>query len=130
MAFLARMGQENRRLMKILSGFQPADEGEIWIDGRAGGLYTVRRRRLHHGVGMLQQDPLDVPAFTVLENFMYGSNVGFSPNRREAKAKLSAYSQRFGFDLHPSTPIAAHSVLRNGSSLEIVRLLALGVRKH
>ncbi|MEM6527455.1 MAG: ATP-binding cassette domain-containing protein [Chloroflexota bacterium] len=123
---LGENGAGKSTLMKILSGFQPADEGDILIDEQRVD-YTGPLAAISHGIGMLQQDPLDVGAFTVLENFIYGSSPGFLPNRREAQKRLKDITNRFGFDLHPSTPIASLSIAQR-QQLEIIRLLALGVK--
>ena len=123
---LGENGAGKSTLMKILSGFQPADEGEIWIDG-AHVDYHGPQAAISHGIGMLQQDPLDVGAFTVLENFMYGAQRGFTPNRHQARSTLEAYTKRFGFELSPFTPIHTLSIAQR-QQLEIVRLLALGVK--
>src|SRR5690348_10102886 len=98
---LGENGAGKSTLMKILSGFQPFDSGEICIDGKPVA-YTGPLAALAHGIGMLQQDPLDVPAFTVLENFIYGSSL----SRKEAAARLAQISARFGFSLDPDTPTA------------------------
>ncbi len=123
---LGENGAGKSTLMKILSGFQPADEGEIWIDGNPVD-YTGPQAAIAHGIGMLQQDPLDVAAFTVLENFMYGAGGGMVPNRRRAQQKLQEITRRFGFELHPATPIAELSIAQR-QQLEIIRLLSLGVK--
>jgi ABC-type uncharacterized transport system ATPase subunit len=123
---LGENGAGKSTLMKILSGYQPADEGRILIDGQPVD-YHGPLAAISHGVGMLQQDPLDVPAFTVLENFMYGSGYGALPDRRVAARKLREYTQHFDFQLDPNTPIAALSIAQR-QQLEIVRLLALGVK--
>lgn len=123
---LGENGAGKSTLMKILSGYQPADEGDILIDGQVVD-YNGPLAAISQGVGMLQQDPLDVLAFTVLENFMYGSPVGFLPNRRAATVRLNEMTQRFGFQLEPSTPIDSLSIAQR-QQLEIVRLLALGVK--
>src|SRR5262245_25197105 len=68
-AILGENGAGKSTLMKILSGFQPADSGEIWLDGKPVA-YHGPQAAIAHGIGMLQQDPLDVPAFSVLENFI------------------------------------------------------------
>jgi general nucleoside transport system ATP-binding protein len=68
---LGENGAGKSTLMKILSGFQPADEGEIWMNDKHVD-YHGPLAAIAHGVGMLQQDPLDVGAFSVLENFTYG----------------------------------------------------------
>jgi simple sugar transport system ATP-binding protein len=120
---LGENGAGKSTLMKILSGFQPLDSGEIWMDG-AHVVYHGPQAAIQHGIGMLQQDPLDVAAFTVIENFMYGRG---SFRRKAAEARLHEICKRFGFDLDADTPIAQLSIGQR-QQLEIVRLLALGVK--
>lgn len=120
---LGENGAGKSTLMKILSGFQAADSGQILMDGRAVD-YHGPQAAIQHGVGMLQQDPLDIAAFTVLENFTYG---GLRISRREAAAKLANISQRFGFQFDPDVLCSTLSIGQR-QQLEIVRLLALGVK--
>ncbi len=123
---LGENGAGKSTLMKILSGFQPADEGEILINGRAID-YTGPTAAIANGIGMLQQDPLDVGAFTVLENFIYGVAEGISLQRAQALATLSELCERFGFELDPYQPID-NLLIAQRQQLEIIRLLALGVK--
>lgn len=124
---LGENGAGKSTLMKILSGYQPADSGEIWIDSQLMR-YTGPQAALAQGIGMLQQDPLDVGAFTVLENFIYGQpGRGFNLPRRQARAKLAELCSRFGFDLDPNTPIALLSIAQR-QQMEIIRQMALGIR--
>lgn len=125
---LGENGAGKSTLMKILSGFQPfdADSEGIWIDGQRVN-YHGPEAAIQHGIGMLQQDPLDIPAFTVLENFIYGGATGLTLPRKTAQQQLSQISQRFGFDLDADTPIFQLSIGQR-QQLEIVRLLALGVK--
>jgi general nucleoside transport system ATP-binding protein len=123
---LGENGAGKSTLMKILSGFQSFDSGEIWIDGQQVD-YHSPLAAIRHGIGMLQQDPLDVPAFTVLENFIYGGGTGLTLPRRTAKKQLKEISNRFGFELDSDTPIAQLSIGQR-QQLEIVRLLTLGVK--
>ena len=71
--------------MKILSGFQPADGGQILLDGRPVTMQLARRRH-RHGVGMLHQDPLDFPPMRVVDNLLIGAPGGLLPRRAEAAA--------------------------------------------
>ncbi|MFO7320615.1 MAG: ATP-binding cassette domain-containing protein [Chloroflexota bacterium] len=119
---LGENGAGKSTLMKILAGYQPADSGDIIIDGRVAD-YRGPQAAIHYGIGMLQQDPLDVPAFTVLENFIFGSRM----RHTEARARLREISQRFGFSLDPDMPVSQLSIAQR-QQLEIVRLLALNVR--
>ncbi len=123
---LGENGAGKSTLMKILSGFQPVDSGEIWIDDRPVA-YTGPQAAIRNSIGMLQQDPLDVPAFTVLENFIYGSGDGFFLPRKTAARQLKQISERFGFELDPDMPIAQLSIGQR-QQMEIVRLLTLGVK--
>ncbi|MDE2951985.1 MAG: ATP-binding cassette domain-containing protein [Chloroflexota bacterium] len=123
---LGENGAGKSTLMKILSGFQPADQGEILIDGEVIN-YTGPTAAIANGIGMLQQDPLDVGAFTVLENFIYGGAEGITLGRAQAEATLDDLSARFGFELDPHQLID-NLLIAQRQQLEIVRLLALGVQ--
>jgi simple sugar transport system ATP-binding protein len=122
---LGENGAGKSTLMKILSGFQPADEGEIWVDG-APVKYDGPQAAIAHGVGMLQQDPLDVGAFNVLENFTYGGGGGFFLNKRRIHQQFQDVCQRLRFELDPESPIEQLTVAQR-QQLEIVRLLAKGI---
>ncbi|MDL1899350.1 ATP-binding cassette domain-containing protein [Anaerolineae bacterium CFX9] len=123
---LGENGAGKSTLMKILSGYQPADSGEIWVDGQLAA-YRSPDKAIEHGIGMLQQDPLDIPAFTALENFVYGSPGSFVIRRRDARRRLEEVCARLGFEIDPETPIASLSIGQR-QQLEIARLLALGAR--
>jgi len=125
---LGENGAGKSTLMKILSGYQPADSGEIRIDDAPLHMGSPLDA-IDHGIGMLQQDPLDVGAFSALENFMYGQpgGVGFRQSRQHFREQLQQYAARFGFDLDPDTPADTLSIAQR-QQLEMVRLLALGVR--
>ena len=122
---LGENGAGKSTLMKILSGFQPADQGDILIDDRRID-YKGPTAAIANGIGMLQQDPLDVGAFTVLENFIYGVAEGLTLQRAGAEAQLGELTARFGFELDPHQPID-NLLIAQRQQLEIIRLLALGV---
>lgn len=128
---LGENGAGKSTLMKILSGYQPADSGTIQIDGKAAN-YHGPQAAIALGIGMLQQDPLDIGAFTVLENFSFGkpanSLIGrIFDNRSASKVQLEELSRRFGFELDASQWIEDLSIAQR-QQLEILRLLALGVK--
>ena len=128
---LGENGAGKSTLMKILSGYQPASSGTISIDGQAVD-YNGPLSAIAHGVGMLQQDPLDVGAFTVLENFIFGRAPKtffgrFFDNHQDARQQLQEITQRFGFQLDPELLISELSIAQR-QQLEIVRLLAQDVR--
>jgi len=123
---LGENGAGKSTLMKILSGYHSADSGEIWVDG-ARARYHEPLGALQSGIGMLQQDPLDIAAFTVLENFIYGRSGGLLLGERAARRELAQLCDRFGFRLDPDAPVTTLTIGER-QQLEIVRLLALGVR--
>ncbi|MBE2184663.1 MAG: ATP-binding cassette domain-containing protein [Anaerolineae bacterium] len=123
---LGENGAGKSTLMKILSGYQPADSGEILIDGsplRAGNPLKA----IEAGIGMLQQDPLDVSPFTVLENFVYGQVQGRRLSNREAAKRIREQADSFGFDLDPDQVVSRLSIGQR-QQLEIMRLLNLGIK--
>lgn len=123
---LGENGAGKSTLMKIIAGYQPADSGEILLDGRPVN-YHDPRDAIAHGIGMLQQDPLDIGAFTVLENFIYGQPGGVFLSQKASRQQLMSLCEQLGFQLDPNTPISQLSIAQR-QQLEIIRLLGLGVR--
>jgi general nucleoside transport system ATP-binding protein len=125
-AILGENGAGKSTLMKILSGYQPPDSGQIALDGTPVA-FESPADALAYGIGMLHQEPLDVPVMTVLDNFMLGRPEGLMPNRRAAKKALAEQAQRLGFALNPDAYIDGLTIGER-QQLEIVRLLSLGAR--
>lgn len=123
---LGENGAGKSTLMKILSGYQPPTSGQILLDNVIAD-YKNPQEAIRAGIGMLQQDPLDVPALTVIENFVYGQPGGLFFSIRTAARRLREICSRFGFDIEPETP-ASTLTIGQRQQLEIVRLIALGVR--
>ena len=121
---LGENGAGKSTLMKILSGFQPADSGHILLDERPISYHNALEA-VRSGIGMLQQDPLDVGAFTVLENFLFGSEKFKRGN--DGRTELTRLCQQFGFVIDPDALVEQLSISQR-QQLEIVRLLAQGVR--
>jgi len=125
-AVLGENGAGKSTLMKILSGYQPPDSGEIRVDGHAVILRNPADA-LAHGIGMLHQDPLDVPTLTVLDDFILGRPTGWLPDRQHARQLLQDYASRLGFSFDPNHYVD-HLTIAERQQLEIVRLLSLGAR--
>ncbi|MHB1296595.1 MAG: ABC transporter ATP-binding protein [Anaerolineae bacterium] len=123
---LGENGAGKTTLMKILSGYQSLDAGEILLDGRSVH-FSSPADAIAAGIGMLHQDPLDVPPLTVIDNFMLGNADAGKMSHRAMVDSLETHSRRFGFDLDP---LALTSSLTIGQrqQAELVRLLAQGVR--
>jgi ABC-type uncharacterized transport system ATPase subunit len=122
---LGENGAGKSTLMKILSGFFQADRGEIFLDGDAVVIRSPADA-IHHGIGMLHQDPLDFPPMQVLDNFLIGAQGGVFPNRTKARMEFLDRAKQFGFDLDPDNYVDSLTVGER-QQLEILRLLWLGV---
>lgn len=123
---LGENGAGKSTLMKLLSGFLKRDGGSISLDGQVVELDTPAEA-LRAGIGMVHQDPLDVPAFTALENIYFGSQRHQLPSLQAARKALLEQSQALAFSIDPDTRISSLSVGQR-QQLEIVRLLICGAR--
>lgn len=121
---LGENGAGKSTLMKLLSGFLHADTGEILLNSR-----TVAIERpadaLQAGIGMVHQDPLDVPAFTALENFFCAGPRTKLPSLKVARAVITQLARRLGFTVPPDQQVGKLTVGQR-QQLEIMRLLACG----
>ncbi len=126
---LGENGAGKSTLAKILTGFISHDSGEIALDGRPVRIETPADAT-REGIGMLHQDPLDVPSMTLLDNFMAGatgwSRFGFL-NPAAAARRFGEIGASLGFRLDPRDRVGALTVGER-QQLEIIRLMALGAR--
>src|SRR5258708_18106098 len=125
-AILGENGAGKSTLMKILSGFQPPDSGQIALNGKVVA-FASPADALNVGIGMLHQDVLDVPGMTVLDNFILARGKHLLPDRRQARVELAQQSQKLGFDLNPDAYVDSLTIGER-QQLELVRLLSLGAK--
>ncbi len=123
---LGENGAGKSTLMKLISGFLRPDAGEIRLGGKVATI-SGPGDALRVGVGMVHQEPLDVPAFTALENVLCASPRWALPSAAEARATLTLLAGRLRFSLEPDALVASMTVGQR-QQLEIVRLLACGAR--
>jgi simple sugar transport system ATP-binding protein len=121
---LGENGAGKSTLMKILSGFYQPSAGEIVLEGHPVTIHSPADA-IHHGVGMLHQDPLDFPAMQVVDNFLLGHAGGLFPDRRRGASELRALQERLGFSLDANAYVDTLTVGER-QQLEILRLLWLG----
>src|SRR5258708_22492971 len=101
-AILGENGAGKSTLMKILSGYQPQDSGQILLEGKPVSFATPADA-LNVGIGMLHQDVLDVPNLTVIENFILGRTERLLPDYDGANKALTEGAAQLGFTLNPDT---------------------------
>ncbi len=125
-ALVGENGAGKSTLMKILSGFQPPTSGEILLDDQPV-LFHSPADALAKGVGMLYQDPLDMPPFRVIDNYLLGRDSQVRLDYKKARAELEGLAQRYGFHLDVNATIDSLS-MGERQQLELVRLLAGGAQ--
>lgn len=123
---LGENGAGKSTLMKLLSGYIQPDEGRIVFND------MPRRLRgpgdaLAAGVGMVQQEPLDIPAFTVLENLLCAAPPGVFRSRRAAQTALLELAERLGFLVDPAARLDQLTIGQR-QQVEIMRLLLCGAQ--
>ncbi len=123
---LGENGAGKSTLMKILSGYQSQDSGDILLDDKAI-LFDSPAAGLFAGIGMLYQDPLDFPPFNILENYLLGKSKNINLNFSSAAKQVSALADQYGFEVDIKAEINTLS-LGERQQLELVRLLAEGAQ--
>ena len=106
-ALIGENGAGKSTLMKILYGLQPADEGEIYIDGEKVVLHSARDA-IRKGIGMVHQHFMLVERLSVTENLVLGAEPrsGVSLDYRRAAKRARELIDRFGFDIDPDNRIS------------------------
>ena len=123
-AVVGENGAGKSTLVKILYGFYRADAGEILVDGAPVAIHSPEDAR-SLGIGMVFQDLVQVPAFTVAENVALF--LPFALGRAALARRIVKTSQQYGLDLDPDAPVWRLSVGER-QKLEIVKLLLARAR--
>src|SRR5437870_745480 len=126
-AVLGENGAGKTTLMNILYGLYQPDRGDIFIRGRRVN-FSSPRDSIKHGVGMIHQNFMLVPTFTVAENIVLGTS---SPGSRivldtkRAEEQVREISRRFGLAVEPRAYTWQLSVGAQ-QKVEILKLLYRG----
>jgi len=126
-AIVGENGAGKSTLMNVLYGMTTPNSGEIFVDGT-----SCRFRRpqdaIAKKIGMVHQDFLLIPRFTVAENVILGMREGvgtkklFRTDLRAASLKIRALAEEFGLGVDPDASVAALSVGVQ-QRVEILKLL-------
>lgn len=123
---LGENGAGKSTLMKILSGYHQQDTGTIELDGKPAA-FRSPAEALRRGVGMIYQDPLDVPSMRVLENYMLGRDARLALDRKTGETELLENAARLGFSVNTRAYIDTLT-LGERQQLEMLRMLAFGAQ--
>ncbi len=125
-ALLGENGAGKSTLMNVLYGFYDADEGQILIDD-APVDFAGPGDAMAAGIGMVHQHFMLVPVFTVAENVVLGyeptKGVGGLIDLAEARRRVAALSERFGFDIDPDA-LVENLTVGAQQRVEIIKALS------
>jgi ribose transport system ATP-binding protein len=128
-ALVGENGAGKSTLVKIMTGAETADAGDVLVSGEQVGTLTPEKAR-HHGVGAVYQEPSLVPTLTVLENMFLGRERRLAPGvlewnvmKREAREALD----RVGAHIRLGREVSALSVAER-QLVEIARALVFKAR--
>jgi simple sugar transport system ATP-binding protein len=119
-ALLGENGAGKTTLMRIAFGLLAPDSGELLVNGVPTTLRSSRDG-MAHGLGMVHQHFMLVPAMTVAENVALGGRGRF--DREATAARIGEIGRDSGLVLDPSARVADLSVGAQ-QRLEIVKALA------
>jgi len=128
LGLLGENGAGKSTLMSILFGLQQADAGTIELRGRTVDISSPADA-LSHGIGMVHQHFMVIPAFTVAENLVLGAE----PTRHHrldwarARHDVETLAERFGLQVNAAAKVSTLSVGAQ-QRVEILRALYRGAR--
>jgi len=128
LGLLGENGAGKSTLMNILYGLVQPDSGTIEVNGEEVQIRTSAVA-LSHGIGMVHQHFMLIPAFTVLENLMLGAESARYGvlDRSKARQPVFELSERFGLKVDPNELVANLGVAAR-QRVEILRALYRGAK--
>ena len=127
-ALLGENGAGKSTLMQILYGLYQRDEGEILIDGKPVVINSPQDA-IALGIGMIHQEFMLIPRFTVVENVVMGLHDTPGPllDLRAAAQRLQALARQHGLEVDPYARIE-HLPVGVQQRVEILKLLYRNAR--
>jgi L-arabinose transport system ATP-binding protein len=121
-------GAGKSTLIRVLSGDQSADTGEILIDGEQQHYRSVRDA-FHAGVIVIHQELQLVPELTVAENLWLGRFPGKAGviDRQQLTGVVSQKLAEIGIDVDPTVKVASLSIGER-QMVEIAKAVMLDAR--
>lgn len=121
-------GAGKTTLMNILYGLYKGDAGQILVNGNPFEIHSPNDA-IQAGIGMVHQQFLQVPGFTVTENIVLGTKLKNRPvlNLDEEKIKIKDLSEHFGLPIDPDA-IVDELPMGVRQRVEILKALYRGVK--
>jgi simple sugar transport system ATP-binding protein len=110
-ALVRENGAGKSTLMKILYGLEQPTSGEIWLNGQRVKIPSPHAA-IDMGIGMVHQNFMLVPSFTVAENVVLGREPkrGRFVDSAEAVRLTRALADEYGLDVEPDAPVESTPV--------------------
>jgi rhamnose transport system ATP-binding protein len=126
-ALLGENGAGKSTLIKIMTGVEQPDEGQILVDGRETRIpSSLDAQRL--GIAAIYQEPMTFPDLTVAENiFISHRDRGRIVDRTKMRSDAEAVLDRLGVRLDVTQP-ARGLTLAEQQTVEIAKAISLDVR--
>jgi simple sugar transport system ATP-binding protein len=105
-ALVGENGAGKTTLMKVLYGEERPTQGEIWLRGEQVHIRSPMDA-IRHGIGMVHQNFMLIPSFTVAENVVLGQEPGKQGfvDEQEALRTTQELSKEFGLKVDPDATI-------------------------
>ena len=124
LAILGENGSGKTTLMNMVSGIYFPDEGQIFVDGNEVVIRSPKDA-FDLGIGMIHQHFKLVDVFSATENIVLGINDGSKFNIKDAKAKITEITEKYGFQIDLDKKIYEMSVSEK-QTVEIIKVLYRG----
>ncbi|MCL2033217.1 MAG: ABC transporter ATP-binding protein [Oscillospiraceae bacterium] len=104
LAIVGENGAGKSTIMKILYGLEHPTGGEIFIHGKPQ-VFKNPQSAMKQGIGMVQQNFMLLPPFSIAENVVYGSEpkkMGVFFDRKKAVDEVRQLSGQYGLSIDPT----------------------------
>ncbi len=110
-ALVGENGAGKSTLMKILYGMEQPTHGDILVEGTKRHFHSSRSA-IDAGIGMVHQNFMLVPSFTVAENVVLGSEPTHQGllNKKQAIEVTTEFSKRYGLRVAPEAVVDSINV--------------------
>ena len=124
LAILGENGSGKTTLMNMVSGIYFPDEGQIFVEGEEVVIKSPKDA-FKYKIGMIHQHFKLVDVFTATENIILGVEDEKRYNIKEAKKRVKAITDKYGFNIDLDKKIYNMSVSEK-QTVEIIKVLYRG----